>query len=1295
MIAQNINKAEAFMKKLISIVLTAVMLLYIFPLGIFAAPADEHEIKLELVKDSTTFDGKEVLRVDLMYKSGTEKPIAQIVNLRYDATKLAPLAQATGADASAYATNFSVSMSGAFTKNNYTLTDPIFGDMPSEVMFYTLIQDGVGYINWVVTEPNNTPEFSELTRISSIFFGLKEGVSFAAFPQDAITFSDIATDKSITHQSSAVMISNGVDDTYIWGSEDSTEDTLTVTPAFNDGDGVTYASGTVDAATPIITAQPSDASYIKDATAAPLTVTASTTDDGTLTYEWFKSSTDSTTGGTSVGTGMTYTPQTGTIGVTYYYVVVTNTNNSVTGAETAQVTSSTARIEITEDPDLVALNNAKNEVESATYDAVAHADYTTEDALGEYVQSIAYTAVGTDFSVSVNKISYTAPIDGTAADADVKGTDGTYKFTVTLTKNGKNVTTSELSLTVTATAFDGITDAQAVAAAKAGLTSGTVEVPYGSDQDAKTAAVQAYVNAELEKIADAAGVTATVSHKSDNTYTVALSKGAATDSKELDMTVNIGEDPDIAIVAAAKSAAETAEYTNMAQSAASNTDAIKTQLKACAVSAIDNSAVTVEVVEVSYTQATAGDSANVNGTNGLYTFKIKVSKGIRFDETNEKSITIIATQYTGVSDVDAVAAAKAAIVDAEIVVPFGTSDEGKRAAVQKHFDDLMTGTAAGVVVVIESVDGDQYTVKLSKNDTVDTKTVSITVRESADPDIEAVANAKAAAESAVYADIAQATANTESAVKAIVRAIAENSVANSNIKVTVDTVGTFIPAEAGSAATTKEGVNGSYTFTVTVTAAKGTPTETASEKTVKILATEFNGVLDKDAVEAAKAALVDGEVIVSIGADEDERNDAVNDYINSALVGDAKGVKAKITDKDGDEYTVELTKGSAYTSKKLTITVKEADPEKLDVPTGLSFKNGVAKWNKVNSAAKYTVRLYADDSIVTSVTLTDTSYDFTSDLEKDTAYVFTVEAIGDGIRYLDSGESVESGTYIIRSEEESEFMSEWELSMMMLHNRRFTITATTEEGGSVTPAGKSVVMFGGGITYKIVPDVGYEIDYVLVDGKNVGAVDSYSFRNVTKNHTIFVEFKESGWNNPFVDVFETDTYYDAVAFVYENGLFNGVSLKEFAPDTTMTRAMFVTVLGRLAGVDADVYTETTFTDVVVGEWYAPYVEWAASAGIVNGYGNGTFGVDDEITVEQAVVILARYAEYAGIDTDDGAELDDYSDADEVADWAVEQMEWIVDRGIYEGMNGKLEPKTPAKRSLIAKLLYVFVDELGE
>lgn len=260
--------------------------------------------------------------------------------------------------------------------------------------------------------------------------------------------------------------------------------------------------------------------------------------------------------------------------------------------------------------------------------------------------------------------------------------------------------------------------------------------------------------------------------------------------------------------------------------------------------------------------------------------------------------------------------------------------------------------------------------------------------------------------------------------------------------------------------------------------------------------------------------------------------------------------------------------------------------------------------------------------------------------------------------------------------------------------RKYTLTATAGNGGSITNEGTYTILTGLDLTYTITPMRGYTIESVFVDGRDMGAITEYTFRNVKANHTISATFRKI-FDNPFIDIFESDRYYDAVAFVYENGLFKGVSAREFAPDTTMTRAMFVTVLGRLANVNADMYNTVSFDDVEAGSWYAPYVQWACDAGIVNGYGDGKFGVNDPVTVEQAAVLLARFAAYSGIQTVNYTALSGFTDAATVSDWAVAPMQFVVGNGIYTGAANALEPQSPAKRSLLAEMLYAYVMHFGE
>jgi len=183
----------------------------------------------------------------------------------------------------------------------------------------------------------------------------------------------------------------------------------------------------------------------------------------------------------------------------------------------------------------------------------------------------------------------------------------------------------------------------------------------------------------------------------------------------------------------------------------------------------------------------------------------------------------------------------------------------------------------------------------------------------------------------------------------------------------------------------------------------------------------------------------------------------------------------------------------------------------------------------------------------------------------------------------------------------------------------------------------------------------------------------------------------------FTDVTTSDSYYESVKFVVDNGLFNGTSKTTFDPDVTMNRAMFVTVLGRLNKADVSKYTTPTFDDVKAGQWYTSYVEWASANGIVNGMGGGIFGVNGTITVEQACTILYRYnggKTAVGDDVLGVPSVSDFDDGATVSAWAADAVKWAVENGIYSGVNGKLNPNSPASRALVAVMFANYVKVFG-
>ena len=150
---------------------------------------------------------------------------------------------------------------------------------------------------------------------------------------------------------------------------------------------------------------------------------------------------------------------------------------------------------------------------------------------------------------------------------------------------------------------------------------------------------------------------------------------------------------------------------------------------------------------------------------------------------------------------------------------------------------------------------------------------------------------------------------------------------------------------------------------------------------------------------------------------------------------------------------------------------------------------------------------------------------------------------------------------------------------------------------------------------------------------------------------------------------------------------NGAEGRNFVPDAPTSRAMIVTILWRLAGKPA-ASSDPAFADVPPGIWYADAVRWAASEGIVGGYGGALFGPDDPVSREQLAAILYRYADSRGADPGSGSGdiPDRFADAGEVSPWAAEAMGWAVDSGLIGGISGgKLGPGLTAGRAQTATI----------
>lgn len=206
--------------------------------------------------------------------------------------------------------------------------------------------------------------------------------------------------------------------------------------------------------------------------------------------------------------------------------------------------------------------------------------------------------------------------------------------------------------------------------------------------------------------------------------------------------------------------------------------------------------------------------------------------------------------------------------------------------------------------------------------------------------------------------------------------------------------------------------------------------------------------------------------------------------------------------------------------------------------------------------------------------------------------------------------------------------------------------------------------------------------------------DPKNEENLGENDTPLVE-------KPFLftDVGENRWFYPAVKYVFDRNLMGGIDTVTFSPNLDTSRGMLVTVLYRLDGAQERGETPDDpmeFGDVPAGKWFTDPVLWASDKGVVNGYGTGNFGPNDNVTREQVAAIFYRYAQYKGCDVSLRGDLSGYTDSDKVAGYARDAMSWAVGTGIIGGMDTvTLAPKGNATRAQIATMLMRFDQFLAE
>ena len=268
----------------------------------------------------------------------------------------------------------------------------------------------------------------------------------------------------------------------------------------------------------------------------------------------------------------------------------------------------------------------------------------------------------------------------------------------------------------------------------------------------------------------------------------------------------------------------------------------------------------------------------------------------------------------------------------------------------------------------------------------------------------------------------------------------------------------------------------------------------------------------------------------------------------------------------------------------------------------------------------------------------------------------------------------------------------------------YLITVDRVSGGRVTvQPGRADK--GDTVTITVYPNDGYELDELVVTDSRGNEIDldarsatRFTFTMPGGKVTVEASFVREGGQSQtpqttFMDVPASAWYYDAVEYVYENGLMSGVSGGWFAPNDTLTRAMLVQTLYAMEGRPAA--ASAGFADVASGDWYASAVNWAAANGVVSGVSETGFGPNNALTREQLALILYRFAQYKGYDVTGTSNLAAYADGSSVSGWAAEAMGWAVDAGLISGVGGnQIAPTGTASRAQVAQILMNFCENVA-
>ena len=447
----------------------------------------------------------------------------------------------------------------------------------------------------------------------------------------------------------------------------------------------------------------------------------------------------------------------------------------------------------------------------------------------------------------------------------------------------------------------------------------------------------------------------------------------------------------------------------------------------------------------------------------------------------------------------------------------------------------------------------------------------------------------------------------------------------------------------------------------------------------------------------------------------------------TGLVLDITPKYEKVAYIDGDSTEITLATGELEVTKTVTITVPV--PAGMFQPENLYVKH--EHEGKVNGYAatlnNNMVTFTNPHGFSTFTIFNDTRSGSITYKDKDGAVLETVSYIAKDLDstlksdysvsgYSFRGWNIDGTTYTVLTTELLDKINNTSVDATPVlkknssgggsyYDDTYVIKIEDTENGSVK-ANEDRAYEGETVYLTVKADKGYVLDKLTVtdaDDEKITVKEKgeneYTFTmpdtKVTVKATFVKETEEKPETAelPFTDVTEGNWFYKAVVYVYEQKLMSGVSETEFAPQTSLTRAMLAQVLYNMEN-QPEATTTGAFTDVPDYQWYANAVNWAASENIVAGMGDGIFAPNSPVTREQMSAILYRYAQYKGYDTTKTADISDFTDGNKTSAWAVPAMQWAVGTGLISGQgDGILAPNGTATRAEVAQILMNFCENI--